>query len=138
MSTSLPPTILLTQKQIALIDQQLEVMSPQAMLNATEQQKLDMQTAKQGLEAQREQLTAHLAALQAQAGQTMTGTLTPFVKPQKTPAQQARRVVMSLLGATAMAVSYSRNKSIWKSIGAGIVSVPYLIYVYIDTRKEKK
>ena len=43
-----------------------------------------------------------------------------------------------VLGATAMAVSYSRNKSVWRSIGASIISLPYLIYVGIDTYKKKK
>ena len=42
----------------------------------------------------------------------------------------------ALLSATAMAVSYSRNQSLLKSFGAGLISVPYLIYVAIDSRKE--
>ena len=42
-----------------------------------------------------------------------------------------------LLSATAMAVSYSRNQSFLKSFGASLVSVPYLIYVAIDSRKNK-
>jgi len=53
----------------------------------------------------------------------------------------AVQIGYTLLTATAMAYGYKRAKDqgkrllLLRAFGAGLVSVPYLVYVYIDTRK---
>ena len=60
----------------------------------------------------------------------------PFEKKEKNLYQKYKW----FLSPIAMGISYSRNKSIWKSLGAGIFALPYLAYVGYDmyTKKPKR
>ena len=60
-----------------------------------------------------------------------------LLQPNNSP-NPYKKAAFYLLGAGAAAVSYSRSQSLLRAFGASIVSVPYLIYVAIETRKEKK
>ena len=60
----------------------------------------------------------------------------PFKKKEKNLYQRYKW----LMTAIAMGVSYSRNKSILKSLGVGFIPLPYLVYVGYDnyTKKPKR
>ena len=66
------------------------------------------------------------------------GSKTPLALKSNNSANPYKKAAFYLLGAGAAAVSYSRSKSLLRAFGASIVSVPYLIYVAIETHKEKQ